>query len=328
MELRQDRGYKHETGKHDFLRRIQREIGLSMKRLIAAACLLLSGQLASAQEWMPQAPLSLYETRADWVRITASLDTPRFDLDDSVLDDPFDGPPQRPYGYGRELDDDSPADFDGLTKDTAYFFGYQFFIVGILYVMPESVSSWSEEQKDEYTFEKWKENVTHPRWDPDEFYINYILHPYWGMTYYFRGRERGLTKTGAFWYSFTLSSIYEFGLEALFEPVSIQDVIFTPGLGSLLGIYLEDYRNEIKSHREFSGWDKTVLIATDPLGSLNTVVDGWFGVDVDSEMEFRTFYRSPAITESERLSLNDAHEDRQNRVVGDYLGVQLNLQWR
>ncbi len=298
-----------------------------MKRLLFAVCLLLVGQFASAQGWMAKNPLSFYETSADLERITASLDTPRFGLGESGLGEPFDGPPQRPYGYGRELDDDSPADFEGLTKDTAYFFGYQFFIVGVLYVMPESVSSWSDEQKEEYTFEKWKDNVTHPRWDPDEWYINYILHPYWGMTYYFRGRERGLTRSGAFWYSFTLSSIYEFGLEAMFEPVSIQDIIFTPGLGSLLGIYVEDYRREIKSHREFSGWDKTVLIATDPLGSLNTVVDGWFGVGVDSEMEFQAFYRSPAITETERLSLYDPNERRQDRVVSDYLGVQLKLQW-
>ena len=44
-------------------------------------------------------------------------------------------------------------------------------------------------------------------------------------------------------------------------------------------------------------------------------------------MEFRTFYRSPAITETERLSLNDTFEDQQNQVVSDYLGVQLNVQW-
>lgn len=298
-----------------------------MKRLFVALCLFLPGHFASAQAWMTQNPVSFYETQADLGRIAASLRTPRFELNESVLDAPFDGPPERPLGFGRELDDDSPADFNGLTKDTAYFFGYQFFIVGILYVMPESVSSWSEEQKEEYTFEKWKENVTHPRWDPDKWYINYILHPYWGMTYYFRGRERGLTKTGSFWYSFTLSSIYEFGLEAMFEPVSIQDVIFTPALGSLMGVYVEDCRREIKSHRHFSGWDKTLLIATDPLGSLNTVVDGWFGVGVESDMEFRAFYRSPAITESDQLSLNDPNESQQNRYVTDYLGVQLNLQW-
>jgi hypothetical protein len=245
-----------------------------------------------------------------------------------AMDEPFSGPPERPYGYGRELGDTSPADYDGLKRDTAYFFGYQFFIVGALYVMPESVSSWSDEQKEEYTFEKWKDNVTHPRWDPDEWYINYILHPYWGMTYYTRGRERGLTESGAFWYSFTLSAIYEFGLEALFEPVSIQDIIFTPGLGAVLGWYLEDFRREIKAQRSFSTWDKTVLIATDPLGTLNTITDNLFGVGVESEVELRSFYRSPAITSSEHWRLDDDYERRLNPIVTDYLGLEMTLRWR
>jgi hypothetical protein len=256
-----------------------------------------------------------------------SLDAPRFDLSETSMDDPFNAPPERPYGFGRELNDQSPADFRGLRRDSAYFFGYQFFIVGLLYVLPESVSAWTEEQKEEYTFEKWKNNVTHPRWDPDKWYINYIFHPYWGMTYYTRGRERGLSESGAFWYSVLLSGIYEFGLEALFEPVSIQDVIFTPTIGSLLGWYVEDTRRAIKSQSEFSGWDKTILIATDPLGSLNTVVDNLFGVDVESDIAFRTFYRSPAITEWEKQALNDPAESRLNPVVGDYLGIQLKLRW-
>jgi hypothetical protein len=299
-----------------------------MKRFLLTLSILLPTQFALAQEWLPQRPVSFYETEADWRLLERSLDTPRFGLHQTDLDDPFNGPPERPYGFGRELDDQSPADFNGLTRDTAYFFGYQFVIVGLLYVLPESVSAWTEEQKEEYTFEKWKHNVTHPRWDPDKWYINYIFHPYWGLTYYTRGRERGLTEAGAFWYSFTLSCIYEFGLEALFEPVSIQDVIFTPTLGSLLGWYLEDTRREIKSQREFSGWDKTVLIATDPLGTLNTLVDDLFGVGVESDVEFRAFYQSPAITEWEKLALGDPFESRQNPVVSDYVGIQLQLRWR
>lgn len=298
-----------------------------MKHILLTICALLHAQFALGQEWLSQNPVSFYETEADWQQIAVSLDSRRFGLDESALDTPINSPSERPYGFGRELNDQSPADFNGLRRDTAYFFGYQFVIVGLLYVLPESVSAWTEEQKEEYTFEKWKNNVTHPRWDPDEWYINYVLHPYWGLTYYTRGRERGLTESGAFWYSFTLSSIYEFGLEALFEPVSVQDVIFTPVLGSALGWYLEDYRREIKSQREFSGWDKTVLIATDPLGSLNTIVDNLFGAGVESEMELRSFYHSPAITESEKMSLNDPFQNHQNPVVADYLGLEIKLRW-
>ncbi len=299
-----------------------------MKRILIAVCALLHTQFALGQDWLSHSPVSFYETAAERRQIATTFNTMALGFQETTLDLPFDDAPERPYGYGRELDDQSPTDSVGLVRDTAYFFGYQFFIVGLLYVLPEDISAWSDEQKEEYTFEKWKHNVTHPRWDPDKWYINYIMHPYFGMTYYTRGRERGLTEGGAFWYSFGLSCLYEFGLEALFEPVSIQDVIFTPTIGSALGWYVEDYRREIKSQREFSFWDKTVLMATDPLGSLNTMVDDLFGVGVDSEVEFRSFYRSPAITEAEKLSLNDPYESHLNPAVTDYAGIQLKLRWR
>ncbi len=298
-----------------------------MIRKPIALFLLLFANLAQGHEWLPESPVSFYESSGDRQILRSALWQQQIEVAQMEMDEPFSGPPERPYGFGRELGDTSPADFDGLKRDTAYFFGYQFFIVGALYVMPESVSSWSDEQKEEYTFEKWKDNVTHPRWDPDEWYINYILHPYWGMTYYTRGRERGLTESGAFWYAFTLSAIYEFGLEALFEPVSIQDIIFTPGLGAAMGWYLEDFRREIKSQRSFSTWDKTILIATDPLGTLNTITDNLFGVGVESEVELRSFYRSPAITRSERWRLDDDYERRLNPIVSDYLGLEMTLRW-
>ena len=50
--------------------------------------------------------------------------------------------------------------------------------VGALYLLPESVSGWSDEDKSNYSFEKWRYNVTHPHWDSDTFFVNYVLHPY------------------------------------------------------------------------------------------------------------------------------------------------------
>ncbi|MES9894981.1 MAG: DUF3943 domain-containing protein [Candidatus Thiodiazotropha endolucinida] len=293
------------------------------------SCLMLLPLMSHAQssDWLPVSPVSFYEL-ASAQEILPQQFPERypgiFELQESST--PI-TQQERPYGFGRELNDDSPVDYPGLRRDAAYFFGYQFFIVGLLYVMPEDISAWTEEQKEEYTFDKWWDNVSHPRWDPDEWYINYILHPYWGMTYYTRGRERGLSETGAFWFSFTLSSIYEFGLEALFEPVSVQDVIFTPTMGALLGWYFEETRREIKQQSTFSTWDKTILIATDPLGTLNTMVDSLFGVGVESELALRTFYQSPNLIESLQPNWKDPHRAHTDPMVKDYLGIQLTLRW-
>jgi hypothetical protein len=299
-----------------------------MKRIVIALCSLFFSSSVFSQEWMSTRAISFYETQAEKFTLTETTSTLGLDLSDESLEDPFIEKASRPYGFGRELDDQSPADFAGLRKDTAYFLGYQFFIVAALYYLPESVSAWTDGQKEKYDFEKWRYNVKHPHWDGDQFYINYILHPYWGMTYYTRGRERGLTETGAFWYSFGLSTLYEFGLEALFEPVSIQDVFVTPGVGSLMGYYVEGVRREIKSQRDFSVWDKTILIATDPIGSLNTIVEGMFSSGVDSKLELQTFYRSPALTSfDQRRWEGDPYASRLNPIVMDYVGLELTLQW-
>ncbi|WP_316369024.1 DUF3943 domain-containing protein [Candidatus Thiodiazotropha sp. CDECU1] len=305
------------------------QTGSHLGRLLCCLILLtLTGQ-AQSTDWLPVSPVSFYESSSTQTLFPYQLPDRYLGISDSLETVVPINHAERPYGFGRELNDTSPVDYPGLRRDAAYFFGYQFFIVGLLYVMPEDISSWSEEDKEEYTFEKWWDNVSHPRWDPDEWYINYILHPYWGMTYYTRGRERGLSETGAFWFSFTLSSIYEFGLEALFEPVSVQDVIFTPTLGAWLGWYFEDTRRSIKQQSSFSTWDKTILIATDPLGTLNTMVDNLFGVGVESELALRTFYQSPNLShiESAQPRWSDPHRAHTDPMVTDYIGIQLTLHW-
>ena len=181
---------------------------------------------------------------------------------------------------GLELPDAVDADSrdrDGLKRDTLYFASYQWVTIGILYIAPESVSGWTDEQKEGYDLSYWWDNVTHPQIDSDDFYLNYILHPYWGAAYYVRARERGYNDREAFWYSVLLSSMYEFGAEALFEEPSIQDLIVTPVFGSLLGRYFMTVRDNIRERDVERGHrttrDKWIWALTDPLGSLNQAVD-------------------------------------------------------
>lgn len=180
-------------------------------------------------------------------------------------------------------------DYPGIRRDTYYFLGLQMGIIAVLYAMPESVSGWSNEQKDEYTADKWWDNVTNPTWDEDDHFINYVLHPYWGATYYVRARERGFSPTGSFWYSALLSTLYEFGVEALFEPVSIQDMFVTPIVGSLVGGYFMNVRDRTYSHIYQAGEarfrDKAALAATDPLGSIADLIERRFGQAVDFQVK-------------------------------------------
>lgn len=210
----------------------------------------------------------------------------------------------------------------GLKRDTWYFLGYQVATIGILYTMPESVTGWTDEQKEGYSLSIWWENVTHPAWDTDDFYINYLTHPYWGASYFVRARERGYSNKGSFWYSVLLSSAYEFGAEALFEEPSIQDLIVTPVFGSLLGKYFMGVRDDIREQSATRGYRTTkenwVWVLTDPLGSLNSQFDKLFGWD--SQLQIRPYL-------SKRRRIRNVPFDPIELEKDSVVGLQLSLRW-
>jgi hypothetical protein len=175
-------------------------------------------------------------------------------------------------------------DWVGLTRDTALVFGYQVVTVAIFYFLPESASKWDEEDKKDI-FSNWWFNVRHPVWDKDNFAVNYIGHPYFGAAYYTRARERGFGEFDSFLYSALASAMYEFGVESLFERPSYQDLIITPVGGALLGWAWEPVRNWIKRKPERAWYDHLGLMATDPIGTLNGVVEKVLGVKSDLRVD-------------------------------------------
>lgn len=172
-------------------------------------------------------------------------------------------------------------DHKGLMHDTNLFLLYQVGVVGVLYLMPQSVSQWGDEQKNGNVFRKWDDNVHNLRKDHDQWEINYIGHPYFGSVYYVRARQRGFDRQESLWYSVVMSTIYEYGIEAIFEPVSIQDLIFTPVGGAIVGEYFmtarENTMRDIASKGYTTMGDNLKLFFTDPLGAINRKVDKSFG---------------------------------------------------
>ena len=211
----------------------------------------------------------------------------------------------------------------GLWRDTKYFLGYQFGAIAILYAMPESVSGWSDEQKKDYSLSVWWEKTTHPENDSDDFYINYILHPYWGASYFVRARERGYNNWQAFGYSALLSSIFEFGLEAMAEEPSKQDLWVTPVIGSMVGMYFMHVRGNVRARDIERGYrstgDKWLWVLTDPLGSLNRQFDKWFGWD--TEVGLRP-YRAQSKNEAQSVSGPPDSKDSEYTY-----GLQLQVRW-
>jgi hypothetical protein len=247
----------------------------------------------------------------------------------SLEDGTRDNAERAPKGeYGWKTAPPDIPDWKGLGRDTGYFLTYQALVVGLLYLAPESVSGWSKEQKDEFTFDEWRDNASNPHRDEDEFYVNYLLHPYWGGTYYIRGRERGLDRAQSFWFSALLSTLYEFGLEAFFEQPSYQDLWVTPVAGSLIGEYLfTPIRDRIRAKPGDPDWkDKVILFLTDPLGVIGAEPDRVLGLQTG--LRFHAFHpgrnaRSPADASS-ALYLPVDHALRNAKHAW---GLQLNIRW-
>jgi hypothetical protein len=218
-------------------------------------------------------------------------------------------------------------DWKGIGRDTAYFMGYQVVIAGALWVLPESVTKWTDEQK-RATVNKWAENVQSATWDKDPAWINYIGHPYWGATYYIRARERGFGEFGSFWYSAFLSALYEYGIEAFFEQPSYQDLIVTPVGGALIGKFIfEPIRASIKSKTELTWSDHLILILTDPLGAANGLVDRSLGVKSNVRVAIPGLTPPLRIDHSSYHAAGSLKRHNEDNAFQQGFGIGFDLTW-
>jgi len=224
-----------------------------------------------------------------------------------------------------------PPDQDGLfgrysilAEDSLYFLIPAFTIMGVIYLLPEDVSNW---EKDDVNFQhgldQWPDNVSSWEWDSDDDWINYIGHPYFGSTYYVYARHYGYSRLESFWFSFAISSFYEIGIEAWAEPVSIQDMIFTPLLGSLLGELLLPLEHKIKMN------DNKVL-GSQVLGTISLAVIDPFGHVVPPLKRWtkRMFSNDAELQLTPTFSLADRkHSDEEGNGKEFSYGVQLTVRW-
>lgn len=170
-------------------------------------------------------------------------------------------------------------DYRRLGYNTSIYAGATVIAFGVLWVMPETATNWDkEEMRAKGIFWKWKENVkAGPVWDEDDWVLNWITHPYCGGIYYITARSSGFTVLESFGYSAIMSTFFwEYGIESFAEVPSIQDLIITPVLGSVVGEGFFYAKKSIVRHdhrilkSKFLGY--TALFFMDPF---NTILDGF-----------------------------------------------------
>jgi len=123
-----------------------------------------------------------------------------------------------------------------------------------------------------------------------------------------------------------LSALYEFGIEAFFEPPSKQDLIATPVGGYLVGKYIfEPIRENIKAKPELKWYDHAGLILTDPLGAVNSLFERALGIESDIRVQFH----SPSGKHVDAPPGGGSPEGRQVRFSRpDGVSVHLQVEWK
>jgi len=170
-----------------------------------------------------------------------------------------------------------------LWSQTTSIFAYGFGVIGVLTLMPESITNWDQENG---IFNKWGDNVTYgPVWDRDSFAVNYIGHPYFGGVYYQVARKSGYRQWDSFLYAAFMSTFYwEYGIEAFAEKPSLQDIVVTPVLGWAYGEWAFTTEMNIREQggtvlgSQFLG--DTALILLDPVDSLSRGINNLFGKEI------------------------------------------------
>lgn len=105
----------------------------------------------------------------------------------------------------------------------------------ILAVLPKQYTKWDENALSRGGSNFARAYTELPVWDGDSVFHNWIGHPYAGAFYYNMLRSQGATVVQSFGFAAFQTVMWEYVLESVAEQPSIQDLITTSIIGSVLG---------------------------------------------------------------------------------------------
>lgn len=175
---------------------------------------------------------------------------------------------------------------------------------GIMYMLPEKISGWKKKNLGR----EWRENTSSTEWD-DNGSANAIAQPVAGAAYYQVARHLDYSPLASFGYSVFMSTFFwEYGLESFSNKPSIQDLILTPVIGSLLGEFFFRLESTIKENKgkvlgsETLG--KVCMILLNPAGALSDQINRLFKTkvikDAKSRLIMKPFDTGPGSSNMDR----------------------------
>jgi hypothetical protein len=116
-----------------------------------------------------------------------------------------------------------------------------------------------------YSLKTWKQTFTSPPvWDHDSISWNYGAHPIMGSFSYLSYRNRNAHWTEAVAGSALNSILYEYVIAGATQKASLNDLIVTPVLGSILGEGIYQLKKIMLRDHRLSTLEKVALTLTDP----------------------------------------------------------------
>ena len=122
--------------------------------------------------------------------------------------------------------DSTAISIDYKPSPTLYSLGYMGAGLGLLCIGGNYTPRWE-------TFKSAYSKV--PEWENDPIIFNYILHPLWGSETYLRARENNYSALQSIGFSMGASIAWEYVVESWIKHPSVPDLIFTTGIGWLIG---------------------------------------------------------------------------------------------
>ncbi len=147
-----------------------------------------------------------------------------------------------------------------ITSFTIQGLGYM-----ALALMPSESTSWHSRP----VSENYKRAYTRPPvWDDDGWQYNYFGHPITGSLHYNVLRSQDVPAMYSFLYSTAQSVIWEYLWESSQERPSIQDLLFTSTIGSVMGELIHMSTIALKRNR-FTTFEKIVVTIINPAYVIN-----------------------------------------------------------
>lgn len=140
--------------------------------------------------------------------------------------------------------------------------------MSLLFVMPRELSNWSVPQAGLVRVQYRRSFTRLPVFDSDVWYINYIGHPYQGACYYNAMRSQGAKFWQAGLFALGNSLVWEYVGEGGMEQPSVQDLVVTPFVGSLLGELIHHGTVQL-SRNGFKWYEKVFVCLFNPMFAIN-----------------------------------------------------------